>query len=692
MDQKIGRKYHIMKKHKRIALITGTESTKLELLSQLKPLLQDYVDIVSYASDSGIKETIKTDLIVISSKLIIDEVMPFIDSECPVILARRALNTSRLDKLFSIPEGTMALLVNDTPETAIEVIELLKEIGIDHINLIPYYPGATEKCSVPLAITPGEASYAPSHIKNVIDIGPRIIDLTTIVEILEKLGLLDEKANFVSARYMETIMRLSKQLYLLINESNKLNDYLVKVMNQVNDGIMAFDKEGRITVFNQKCEEIFKLRHSYVIGNNLSHIIKDKSLTAFLAEGQENDNQLFKINGTEIIVCKLYVEKMDSIICTMKTTKEVADMEHKLRASLIKMGHIGKYRFTDIIGSSRLIKSTIETAKKLAKTDLSILIHGESGTGKELFASSIHNESSRCSGPFLAVNFSALPEELVETELFGYEEGAFTGAKKGGKIGLFEQTQNGTIFLDEIGDTSPKIQARLLRVLQEKEIMRVGGTEIIHVNVRVIAATNKDLIKMCQEGKFREDLYYRLKKLYLKTPPLRDRLEDINELTQHFLIKCNRPDMVLSDEVHKVLTSHSWPGNVRELESTIEYMVAVCEGRTITIDHIPQDFYRVGLYKASPMDSLLGSLSSRGNMEELVFILRSIHKHNRSGKSVGRKIISDEACRDLYCLTEEQIRKRTDLLTEMDLLVKPRGRGGMHLTIKGIDLVENYNK
>ncbi len=686
------RRFQIMNIPKKIALITGTESTKLELLEQLGPLLQDYVDIESYASDSGIKETIRTDLIVISSKLIIEEVMPFLSPECPIVLARRALNISNLDKLFSIPEGTSALLVNDTPETTFETIDLLKEIGIDHINLIPYYPGAVADCSIPLAITPGESAYAPSHVRSVIDIGPRIIDLTTIVEILEKLGLLDEKAHFVSAKYMETIVRLGRQLYSLINESNKLNDYLVKVLNQVNDGIMAFNKEGRISVFNQKCEEIFKLRHSYVIGNNISHIIKDKSFNDFLTAGQENDNQLFKINGTEIIVSKLNVEKMDSIVCTMKTTKEVADMEHKLRASLIKMGHIGKHRFTDIIGSSKSIRSTVVTGKKLAKTDLSILIHGESGTGKELFASSIHNESSRCSGPFLAVNFSALPEDLVESELFGYEEGAFTGAKKGGKIGLFEQAQNGTIFLDEIGDTSPKIQARLLRVLQEKEIMRVGGTEIIHVNVRVIAATNKDLIKMCQEGKFREDLYYRLKKLYLKTPPLRDRLEDINELVQHFLIKSNRSDLKLSAEVCSELAAHSWPGNVRELESTIEYMVAVCEDSAVTLEHIPQDFYVTDLYKSSSRDSLLESLSSKGNVEELVFILKSIHIHNRTGKPVGRKVISEAACKDLYSLTEEQIRKRTDLLTEMDLLVKPRGRGGMRLTVKGIELIENYTK
>ena len=677
-----------MNSNKRITLLTGTESTKTELLDQLQSLLQGYVDIDSYASDSGLKGIIKSDLIVISSKLILDEVMPYIDKSCPIVLARRTLNISNIDRLFPIAEGTKALLVNDTPETAFEVIGLLRELGIDHIDFIPYYPSCKVDNHISIAITPGEVSYVPDFVEKIFDIGPRIIDLTTIVEILEKLNILDEKAHFVSAKYMETIVGLGKQLYKSINESNKINEYLVKVLNQVNDGIIAFSKEGKITVFNQKSEEIFKLGHSYTLGKNISHIVKDKSLLEFLLSNKETSDLLFKINENEVAISKFKVKNLDSIVCTIKTTKEIAEIENKLRRNLIKKGFIGKHTFGDIIGNSQTLRSTIRTAEKLAKTDLSILIHGESGTGKELFASAMHNESLRGTGPFLAVNFSSLSEDLVESELFGYEEGAFTGAKKGGKLGLFEQANSGTIFLDEIGDTSLKIQARLLRVLQEKEIMRVSGTDIIHVNVRIIAATNKDLVKMCQEGKFREDLYYRLKRLYLKTPPLRSRQEDIEELVTHFLIKNHRPDLILSKEVKSILYTHSWPGNIRELESTIEYMVAVCEGNVITPEYLPQDFFNSNT--ALSTDNITEKLCNTGVLKDFLFIMKLIHEYNKKGQSIGRRTISDLSTNHDHFMTEEQIRKKTDKLMDLDLLVKTRGRTGMLLSLRGANFIENH--
>ncbi len=677
-----------MRKNKSIALITGTEATRLELIEQLQPLISDYVEIISYASDIGIKEPIKADLVVISSKLIIDEVMPYIDSKCPIIMARRSLNISSIDRLFSIPEATTALLVNDTYETAFEVIGLIKELGMSHIKLIPYYPGCKATSKPTIAITPGEPTYVPDFVEEIVDIGPRIIDLTTIVEILEKLNLLDEKAHFVSAKYMETIIKLGRQLYKSINESNKINDYLVRVLNQVNDGIIAFNKEGKITVFNQKSEDIFKLRHTYVLGKNISHIIKDKDILDFLHNRELKDEQLFKINNEEIVINKFSVDKLDSIVCTLKNTKEMADAENRIRRSLIKKGHVGKYRLSDIIGNSTVMRNAIITAQKVSKVDLSILIHGESGTGKELFASAIHNESERNSGPFLAVNFSALSDDLVESELFGYEEGAFTGAKKGGKIGLFEQANNGTIFLDEIGDTSLKLQARLLRVLQEKEIMRVGGTEIIPINVRIVAATNKDLLKMCQEGKFRSDLYYRLKRLYINTPALRNRKDDIEDLVDHFMEKNHKRDLKLSTEVMKAFWAHSWPGNVRELESTIEYMLAVCDNDTITLEHLPQDFYTPNASESDECISIKETLDSKGYLDEFIFILRTIYDFNSSGRSIGRKAVSELSATEFYYMSEEQIRNRADLLTELGLLIKARGRGGMHLTLKGKSFVE----
>ena len=673
-------------KRKKIVIITGTESTKSRILKQLDPLLSDFVDIESYATDNKNLPQIKADLIVITSPLIEPDVAPFISPNSKVLYARRALDFSTIEMLYSIPEGTEVLVVNDDIETAADVINLITEVGIDHITLIPFYPGAILKKVPEIAITPGEPEYAPAGIEKLIDIGPRIIDITTVVEILQTLDLLDEKAHYVSAKYFETIVRLGKQLYQSNTDQIRSNENLNKVLNQVNDGILAFTKDGKITVFNQKCEEIFKTRYFVAIGKEITNIIRDKALTDFMIEKFSVNDHLLKVGENEYAVSRFFANKLDAYIVTFKSTKEIAEIESKMRKNLIKKGHIGKYNFSDIIYSSETMYKTIETARKIAKTDLSTLIYGESGTGKELFSSSIHNSSLRESGPYLAVNFSALPEELVESELFGYEEGAFTGAKKGGRVGLFEQATGGTIFLDEIGDTSLKIQARLLRVLQEKEIMKVGGSEIIPINVRVIAATNKDLVKMCQEGKFREDLYYRLKKLSLTTPPLRKSKEDIEVLIQHFIKKNNRNDIELSSEVLSRLTSHHWPGNVRELENAVEYMLAVCDGKVICLGNLPQDIYQIE-ENTHKENSTFEELHKKGNIDEFIFILKTIETRQKRGVGIGRKALSQLSTSLRNPLTEEQIRNRTEILAEMDLIVKSRGRGGMRVTIRGFELI-----
>ena len=218
-------------------------------------------------------------------------------------------------------------------------------------------------------------------------------------------------------------------------------------------------------------------------------------------------------------------------------------------------------------------------AQHFSGTEVAVLIEGETGTGKEQFAQGIHNSSPRCKGPFVAINCAALPESLLESELFGYVEGAFTGAKKGGKAGLFELAHNGTIFLDEIGDISPLIQSRLLRVLQEKEVLRVGGDSIVDINARIIAATNKNLFNMAQEGSFRSDLYYRLSLLNLRIAPLRHRKEDISVLSRHFLrIKgalYGAETRSLSLRTLDLMSQYNWPGNVRELENFIEKIVVL---------------------------------------------------------------------------------------------------------------------
>ncbi|MGL5640870.1 MAG: sigma-54 interaction domain-containing protein, partial [Paraclostridium sp.] len=256
-----------------------------------------------------------------------------------------------------------------------------------------------------------------------------------------------------------------------------------------------------------------------------------------------------------------------------------------------KISNTHRIFLDNIIGNSYAINKAKEEALMASKTSSTVLITGESGTGKELFARAIHNHSKRLGNPFIAINCAAIPDNLLESELFGYEEGAFTGAKKGGSLGKFELADKGTIFLDEIGDMSLHLQAKLLRVLQEKEVDKIGAKHNVSIDVRIIAATNKDLEDMVKKGTFREDLYYRLNVIPVVLPTLRQRKDDIHLLIEYMIkeysSKLNKNVENVDFQALEYLCDYSWPGNIRELQNIIEYSVNRCEGKIITLDNIP---------------------------------------------------------------------------------------------------------
>lgn len=682
-----------------LALVTESEATKCDLCNQLNSLLEGYMKVVGYATETGFKVPISADLVVFSSMEMYEISKDLVDPNCPIIIANRALNMSYIDKLFSIPNGTEVLVVNDLLSTAQEVINILIEVGVDQLSYHAYAPGETYDHQIQYAVTPAEVALIPKHIQNKIDLGARIIDITTIIEILTRLDLLDEKSRFISSKYVETIIRLNKRLSDSIVDATITNKYLNKVLNHVNDGLIAYDEKGTITVYNETSETIFGMRSAFVIGKNITQIIKDQSIRDFLLNPSVKDEIVGKIRDNQYIIDKMAFDKSQSYICTIKDTRKSLNFEKKVRQMMMKKGLVAKYHMSDIMGNSQAIRSTVEKAKKLATTDLSILIRGESGVGKEIFTSAIHNASHRNNGPFLAINFSALPEELAESELFGYEEGSFTGAKKGGKKGLFEEANGGTIFLDEIGDISPRIQARLLRVLQEKEIRRIGGAEIIPIDVRVIAATNRDLVKMCKEGQFREDLYHRLRKLYLKIPPLREHIEDLDELISHFIRLSGGKELSFSAEVFNMLCTNPWTGNVRELQNLVDYFQAINIDQEIQITDLPDDYFeslnidmmnfnqcpqhltvRVTESKFNPL--LLGI--SNLTVEDKL-ILKIIGEANLNGSGIGRKGVSEIAKNSQVDLTDNRVRLKANRLMSKGLISIEPGRCGMKLTEQGFN-------
>lgn len=682
-----------------LALVTESEATKNDLCNQLSAILEDYMSIVGYATESGVDQLIRADLVVFSSMEMYEIARELVDPECPVIVAKRSLNMAHLDQLFNIPNQTTVLVVNDLIENAREIIKLLTEVGVDHLRYQAYAPGCEYDSTIQYAITPAEVALIPPKIPNKIDLGARIIDISTVIEILTRLNLLDEKAHYISAKYVETIIRLNKRLHDHAEETNRSNRYLYKVLNHVNDGLIAFDQHEKITVFNETCEAIFGIRSTRAIGRPLSNLIREPSIYKFLTQTQAQDEMVGKIGDNQYVIGKMAIDPLKSYVCTFKNTKDTFDMEKKLRQMMTKRGHVAKYQLDHIVGQSDVIKNCIETAKKLATTDLSLLIQGESGVGKEIFASAIHNASPRANGPFLAINFSALPEELAESELFGYEEGAFTGAKKGGKKGLFEEANGGTIFLDEIGDISPRIQARLLRVLQEKEIRRVGGAEIISINVRVIAATHRDLKQMCHDGAFREDLYHRLRKLYLRIPPLRERIDDLNPLIDYFSTSSGNRSLKMSPEVMSRLSRYSWSGNVRELQNLIEYLQVVCEEGVVNWSDLPEDYLALlndEHASLQPSDSKSFAWVDESQHQDAflltkedVLILRIIESQMKQGQCIGRNLISKMASEVMPSLTPNRVRKRMDWLEMNGLIAKGVGRAGTHLTELGRETIKN---
>ena len=394
------------------------------------------------------------------------------------------------------------------------------------------------------------------------------------------------------------------------------------------------------------------------------------------------------------------------VVISFQNVDKVQQLEGHIRKKLSNKGLTAKHHLSDIVHCSRLIDETIEDACRYAAASSNILIVGETGTGKELFAQGIHNASQRRNGPFVAINCAAMPENLLESELFGYEEGAFTGARKGGKPGLFEFAHGGTLFLDEVEGMSPALQVKLLRVLQEHEIMRVGGNKIISVDVRIVAATNESLEEKVRDGSFRRDLYYRLNTLPVLIPPLCRRGEDVFLLMERFCREL-KGEFVLSEEVKKIFRTYSWPGNIRELRNLAEYF-CFTGSQVITVKDLPPTFQYDGIgtglsycasKKAEYPEPVLQpdtapwkqAMREQGlEPEEYWFVLKMLYCSSENGETVGRERILEAARKEKLLLSQPAVRSILGIFREYGLARVGRGRGGSRITSLGRKIWEGY--
>ena len=382
-------------------------------------------------------------------------------------------------------------------------------------------------------------------------------------------------------------------------EKNRAYELLSAATESVTEGLLAVDNEGRVIHINAVAQKIFGLSNEIVTGQLLKSILGPNEKFSEMA------NQLLWKTDVEIVhdqgegrihcICSArpFYKKDGSIAGVMYTLRGI----NKVLSLVNRMvGATARFYCTDIIGESDVLKNALKLISVAANSCSNVLLTGESGTGKELFAQAIHNHSARAEGPFVAVNCAALPRELIQSELFGYNEGAFTGAKRGGNPGKFELANEGTIFLDEIGDMPIELQVNLLRVLQERKVTRVGGQKVIPINIRIIAATNKDLLKAVEEGRFRQDLYYRLNVLRIYIPPLREREKDIELITLHlikvFSESLGKKIKGVEPEFLEAISNYSWPGNIRELQNAVEYAMNVTEMEYLSVHDLPHGIQR----------------------------------------------------------------------------------------------------
>ncbi len=683
---------------KQVAVITRAKEIRNSMKDQIDMIFGELVETNIYSlEDKTIDKLKKSDLYVVSSSAYeyLDE--KFLKNK-NLVIVDYTISKERKSFLKNFPKGTKAIFFNVSQKMCMEAIAMMYHLGVNNIEFIPAYPNMENFPKNNLIITPAETKLLPKEAegRDIIDIGHRILDANTIIEIALKLEFEHILYYKKIKEYLDTVATNDYSLNKILEKATQSESQLGILMGILDIAIIGVDKDNFICSCNEGAEKILNRKSINLIGNSACDILSCVPFGEVRETKQEIRSRLVTVNGEYVnlnITPVIKAENYMGAFAVLQRFKEEEQKQHELRRQLLNKGHKAKYTFDDILGESGAIKKIKEIAKKMAKTNSAVLITGESGTGKELFAHAVHNYSDRKDYPFVAVNCAAIPENLLESELFGYEEGAFTGAKKGGKIGLFEFAHMGTLFLDEIEGMSPALQIKLLRVIQEKEIMKIGGGKVINIDVRIIAATNEELRKLVKENKFRKDLYYRINTLPIMIPPLREREDDVYLLLEKFKTEIGA-DFKFTPKAKEAFKMYNWEGNIRELKNYVEFFNFMGE-EYINFEDMPlavKEYYEENKKEISEKEESNILKETAGHRyKEYVFLLKKIKENQKARLSSGRKILCSICEKNNISLTEQEIRGILKNLEKIDFIKVFKGRKGNIISEKGEEFLKNLD-
>ncbi|WP_206459909.1 sigma-54 interaction domain-containing protein [Anaerovorax sp. IOR16] len=698
---------------KRIAVVAMEKEYAKYLRDNLALYLDQYAEI-RYYTVAEVEQMlqISEEFVVVSAFTIFQRVKQKIKESSELIVISITLNKEKVEPLRNLPKGTRALLVNIDERTCMQVITSLYAAGFRNVELIPYWGKNDYDRTIKLAITPDEEWLVPNDMDRIINIGERIVDLNCIYDIADKLGA---ETIFGSREAFEAKNNMyfgNANIERILGINKSLSGRIGALLHLMDQGIIITDVLGKVCLHNDKAQSLLKHRSELLMGFDMLDLLPELKHLIDKNGKEFGDKELIEINGENLVVSLTGIvhdeERLGNVII-LDDFEKIEEQQHGLRTKLSGVDHEARYHFEDIKGKSESLKEVILAARRMASSDSSVLITGESGVGKEVFAQSIHNESSRARYNFVAVNCAAIPENLLESEMFGYEEGSFTGAKKGGKIGYFELAHKGTIFLDEIGEMPLLLQSKLLRVIEERKIVKIGSHKVINVDVRIIAASNKNLLQLVQEGKFREDLYYRINVLPLQIPSLRERSEDIIGLLEWFmfLMRCH---FTFSDLAKKVIEQYPWKGNIRELRNAAEYMANLDKTNIDVTDLPPAIKYFAEEQKVEQkVINTIHSLEEpsiieknhsehfnsrfllrEGKRIELFdFILSELADAYKRRERLGRVSLMQKAINKNLIFTEAEIRTALRKLDDFGFVSTGVGRSGSAITTSGFMLLND---